>query len=153
MPRVLIVSYWFPPYSGIGGGCPNRWVLRAGSDGKTVTGFQTQNLGDIRTPAQVEAALKNAWVNSDGVFVELYEGPLWIASATNDGVLPGKTTLLSWFANFAERRRKTFASLGDPYPKTYRHTFDRASPGSLYYFDPSMCRVSGGPYGTIIVDK
>ena len=61
------------PYTRVGAGCPNRWVLEAGADGRTVTGFQTTNAQQVNTPAHTEGTLGNAWVNSDGVFVEIYE--------------------------------------------------------------------------------
>ena len=99
-----------------GGGCPNRWVLRAGADGKTITGFQTQNLGDINTPADIDLALKNAWVNSDASFVEFYEAPLWLAATTNNGILPSRRTIAQWANDFHERRRKQFSSMGESVP-------------------------------------
>jgi hypothetical protein len=136
-----------------GNGCPNRWVLRAGLDGKSVTGFQTQNISDISTPADIDLAFKNLIENSEGVFIELYEGPLWLAVHANKGVLPSRKTVGAWGQELAERRLKLFGKLGDPYPKTYRYTFSGANPGTLYYFDPSACRATGSPIGTIVVEK
>jgi hypothetical protein len=129
-------------------GCPNPWVLRAGADGKTITGFQTQNLSDITTPEQVDLALKNAWVNSEASFVELYEGPLWVAVHMNNGILPSRKTIGQWADDFHGRRRKEFASMGDPFPKTYSHTFSGVAPGTVTYFEPVSCRV-----GTIQIGR
>jgi hypothetical protein len=131
-----------------GGGCPNRWVLRAGEDGRTITGFQTQNPGDISTPADVDLALKNAWQNSEASFVELYEGPLWFAVNSNKGVLPSRKTIGQWAEDFHSRRRKQFGSMGDPFPATFRQTFNGVSAGTITYFEPSTCRV-----GTIVVNR
>jgi len=142
-----------PPYTARGAGCPNRWVLRAGEDGRTITGFQTVNPGAVATPADVELALRNAFVNSDASFVELYEGPLWAAVNLNQGLLPDKKTIGQWADVFHERRRKMFDDRGDPFPKTYRHTFSGVTTTSLYYFDPSACRTGPAPVGTIVIDR
>jgi plastocyanin len=142
-----------PPYTQRGSGCPNHWVLRAGADGKTITGLQTETPNDVGTPAEIDLALKNAFVNSDASFVELYEGPLRLAVTANNGVLPSGKTIARWADDFHERRRKMYSSMGDPFPKTYGHAFKRVSPSTLYYFDPSACRASTPPFGTIIVDR
>ena len=142
-----------PPYTVRGSGCPNHWVLRAGSDGKTITGYQTLNQADINTPADVDLAMKNALLNSDAVFVELYEGPLWAAAHANTGVLPGGKTLAQWADELHDRRRRMSASAGDPFPATYRHAFTGVTASTLYYFDRSACRGAGAPLGTIVVDR
>jgi hypothetical protein len=129
-----------------GAGCPNRWVLRAGADRKTITGFQTVNPGEISTPGEVDLALKNAWVNSEASFVELYEGPLWVAVHAHKGVLPGGKTIAEWADALHDRRRRAFESMGDPFPLTFRHEFRGARPGTITYFDASTCRT-----GTIVV--
>jgi len=129
-------------------GCPNRWVLRAGADGKTITGFQTQNLAEISTPADVDLALKNAWVNSDASFVELYEGPLWVAVHMNNGKLPGGKTIGQWTDTFIERRRTKFSSMSDPAPTTFKQTFSGVPTGTLTYFEPASCKA-----GTITIGR
>jgi len=46
-----------------------------------------------------------------------------------------------------------FPQFGDPQPATYAHTFSGVPPSSLYYFDPSACRTSKAPIGTIVIDR
>jgi len=41
--------------------------------------------------------------------------------------------------------------LGDPLPLTYSHTFSGVPAGTLTYFEPSACKASAAPIGTIIV--
>jgi hypothetical protein len=131
-----------------GGGCPNRWVLRAGADGKTITGFQTQNLAEINTPAEVDLALKNAWVNSDASFVELYEAPLWLSVHTGTGILPSGKTIGQWAEALHERRRQQFSAMGDPFPMVFRQTFSDVPAGTITYFEPASCKA-----GTIVVAR
>ena len=97
--------------------------------------------------------MKNAFVNSDGVFVELYEGPLWLSVHANKGVLPSRKTIGQWADQFHERRLRTTDAAGDPFPRTYRHVFNGAPAGPVYYFDPSVCRTAGTAFGTIVVDR
>lgn len=131
---------------GRGPGCPNPWVLGAGADGKTITGFQTQNLGEISRPEDVDLALRNAWDNSDASFVELYEAQLWPSVHANGGRLPSGRTIAAWADLFHDRRRKDFSEMGDPFPVTVRQTFTSSASGSLTYFEPATCRV-----GTITI--
>ena len=144
------------PYARIGAGCPNRWVLESGADGRTVTGFQTTNAQQVNSPALVEAALGNAWVNSDGGFVEIYEERFWEATRTNQGRLPSGRTLADWADRFHERRRTMFRNLPDPFPDIHRHTF-RLPAGlasqTLSYFDPATCRPGRAAFGTIVVER
>ncbi len=144
------------PYTRVGAGCPNRWVLEAGADGRTVTGFQTTNAQQVNTPAHTEGTLGNAWVNSDGVFVEIYEERFWEAVRTNQGKLPSGRTLATWADRFHERRRTMFRDLPDPFPAVHRHTFrltNRATPETLHYSDPSTCRPGNARVGSIVVER
>ena len=100
-----------PPFAMAGTGCPNRWVLEAGADGRTITGFQTVNLSRVSTAAQLEAALQNAFQSSDGSFVEIYEEVFWLATNSNGGVLPSGKTIGGWAADFDARRRQLFPNI------------------------------------------
>jgi len=86
-------------------------------------------------------------VNSEASFVELYEGPLWLAVHANGGILPSRKTIAQWANDFHQRRRE-FSSLGDPFPATFHHTFKDVPTGTFTYFDPSTCRT-----GTVVVAR
>jgi hypothetical protein len=110
---------------------PNRWAVRAGEAG-SVTGFQTQNPGEISTPADLEQTLTNLVDNTAGVFLEIYEQVLWRTAAEGVDLAP-------WAEVLHARRRDDWVSRGlvDPYPLRHRHTFDTA--GSFPYFHGSRC--------------
>lgn len=144
------------PYSRAGSGCPNRWVLEAGADGRTVTGLQTTNASQVDTPALVESTFNNAWVNSDASFVEIYEERFWEITHTNQGRLPSGRTLAAWADRFHERRRTLLRDLPDPFPRTHRHTFRLASGRSsetAWYFDPSTCGAGRVSVGRIVIER
>ena len=137
-----------PKFHYVGSGCPNRWVLEQSALGQ-LTGFQTTN--DLQTEADVDSALQNAWDNSDGIYVELYERN---ASQARTGVLPSGNTLAQWAEHFHERRRTSFPAIPDPFPMSYRHTFMRSrtsgEPQELYFVNGSKCAVgAAGNYGVI----
>ncbi len=126
------------PFATAGSGCPNRWVLQAGSDGMTVTGFQTTNGQGVSSPQDVEAALDNEEVNSDGVFLELYEQRLWELSKLG-GVLPSGRLLATRAQTLHQRRRAAFPQLADPLPAVVRYVFHGAAGQRFEYFDPRGC--------------
>lgn len=142
-----------PPYARAGTGCPNRWVLEAGADGQTVTGFQDVNAQNVSNPADVASSLQNLMVNSDGVFLEIYEERFWEIQNTNGGVLPDGKTLGQWAELLHERRRAFFPKLAEPVPKVHRHTFRRVGGQQrFYYYDPTSCGNGKPLFGTIIVE-
>ncbi len=61
-------------------GCPNRWAVDQGTIFSQIMGFQTRNPNELDPTAAtqspgVESALWNLTINSNGVFIELYEQP------------------------------------------------------------------------------
>ena len=165
MPRLAAIDS--PPSD-----CPNRWVLEAGEAGQ-VTGFQTQHSGKaVGTPQDLESTLQNAWDNSDGIFVEIYEARFWEAEMQPKSVLDrsaSKRTIAEWAEKFHKRRRKFWAPGGyaeknlgiegipDPFPMTHRHTFKRTIDSEtetqlLYYIHGSKCgKESNVNYGVIAI--
>jgi len=128
-------------------GCPNKWVLQEGLQGQ-VTGWQTTNEEFVANPADVDSSLLNALVNSQGVYVELYEERTWEATHQPNGIIsPAPTgtgrTMAQWADEFHARRRTLFPTLGDPFPLTYRKTFTRTQSGSanqtIYYVHGAKC--------------
>jgi dienelactone hydrolase len=113
-----------PNFHYVGSGCPNRWVLEQAALGQ-VTGYQTIN--DLLTDGDVDSALQNAWDNSDGIYVELYERN---ALQIEGKVLPSGKTSGQWAEDFHARRRANFPQLGDPFPLVHRHTFTRSGADS-----------------------
>ncbi len=68
-------------------GKPNRWVTKAGKDGQP-TGFQTRNLSDIYTTAQLQDTFENLWDNSTGHYLEVYEQLIWLAAQNDNQLVP-----------------------------------------------------------------
>jgi hypothetical protein len=119
-----------PGFHYVASGCPNRWVLEQAALGQ-ITGFQTTN--DLLTDEDVDSALRNAWENSDGIYVELYERN---AQQIEDKVLPSGLTALQWAARFHDRRRTAYPQVPDPFPAVHRHTFSRTAPGGAAQAHP-----------------
>jgi hypothetical protein len=137
-------------------GCPNKWVLQEGLEGQ-VTAWQTTNSEKVSNPADVDSALQNALVNSQGVYVELYEERFWEAVHQPNGILDplgSGRTMAQWVTQFHTRRRTLFPSLGDPFPTTYRHTFTRTqSTGNqtFYYIHGSKCGTGPSVAGAVVI--
>lgn len=133
-------------------GCPNKWVLQEGKEGQ-VTGFQTSNEEKVATAADADSALRNAWDNSQAVFVELYEERFFEAVRQPNGIIDpagsGKT-MAQWVTDFNTRRRTLFPALPDPFPVTYSHTFTGGAQ-TLYYVHGAKCGIGNARPGTIIV--
>ena len=141
-----------------GPGCPNRWVLQEGAEGQ-VTGFQTNNETGVANPSDVDSTLQNELINSQGVFIELYEERFWEAVHQPNGVIDplgsGKT-MAQWASDLHSRRRTLFASIPDPFPTTYRHTFTRTLPAQngnqvFYYVHGSRCGIGNAQPGVIVL--
>jgi hypothetical protein len=146
--------------------CPNRWAVNEGTRSGQIMGFQTANPGNLEGLSGVESALWNLSINSNGVFVELYEQPLWEAQHTRGtgaaaAVLdPSRTSLpagnpapfsknlFSWAEELHDRRKRlvdaTNPHLKDPFPPSHRHTFSKpiAAAETYYYIDPSRCSLT-----------
>jgi hypothetical protein len=137
-------------------GCPNKWVTQEGKEGQ-VTGFQTSNEAKVANPADVDSALQNALLNSQGVFVELYEERYWEAVHQPNGIidpLGSGRTMAQWVTQFQTRRRTLFPTLPDPFPTVYRYTFTRTqSTGNqtLYYVHGAKCSSSIAPAAVVIL--
>lgn len=143
------------PYTRAGTGCPNRWVLEAGADGKQVTGYQTNNARKVSNPADVNSTLQNMLVNSDGVFLEIYEERFWEIQNTSNGLLSDGKTIDDWAKILHERRKSFFPKLTDPFPKSHQHTFKLAKKTGqqkFYFYDPISCGTGKPIIGTIIVE-
>jgi hypothetical protein len=139
-------------------GCPNKWVLQEGLEGQ-VTGWQTNNAEKVANAADTDSALQNAWSNSQGIYVELYEERFWEAVHQPNGIIDpagSGQTMTQWANQFQTRRRSLFATLPDPFPATYRHTFTRTLPASAgnqvhYYVHGSKCGIGKATPGAVVV--
>ncbi|MDF0672738.1 MAG: hypothetical protein P0120_00140 [Nitrospira sp.] len=146
-----------------GPGCPNRWAVEEGTLYSQIMGFQTHNPSELGSG--VESALWNLTINSNGVFIELYEQPLWeIYHSRGTGptaaVLdpcrmtrkakpaPFSKNLFTWSEELHDRRKivvdPTNPHLGDPFPAFYTHTFSKAItlPETYYYINPLLSKIS-----------
>lgn len=150
-------------------GCPNRWAVNEGTLFSQIMGFQTDNPEGITSSADVESALWNLTINSNGVFIELYEQRLWeiyhslgtgaaavVLDPTRTGLPAGhparfSKNLLTWSEELHDRRKTlvdpTNPHLGDPFPAFYTHTFSKAiaAPETYYYINPSKCLMTIDP--------
>jgi hypothetical protein len=141
-----------------GPGCPNPFVLQEGFEGQ-VTGFQTSNANQVANPVQTDSSLQNALINSQGIFVELYEERYWEAVRQPNGVidpLGSGRTMSQWVTQFQSRRRTLFPSIPDPFPAKYSHTFTRtltAPSGNqtFYYIHGSKCGTGNAYPGAVVV--
>jgi plastocyanin len=148
---------------GSGGGCPNRWAVDEGTIHSQIMGFQTGNPQGIGTPADVESALWNLTINSNGVFLELYEQLVWEifhTLGTGSGgaaldparaslvVAPYSKSLHTWTEELHQRREAlaepTDPHLAEPFPEAYLHTFAKAiaAPETYYYINPAKCALT-----------
>jgi len=137
------------PFGRSGSGCPNPWVLRAGADGQ-ITAFQTNNQKQVSDPADLESTLRNAWDNSDAIFVEIYEERLWEVQMLG----AAGATLAEWDERFHQRRR-AMKPIPDPFPLRHRHTFKRTirdGPQDFFYVHGTKCSSAGkGKRGKVTV--
>jgi len=147
------------PFEGAGSGCPNKWVLEAGERGQ-VTGFQTNNAKGVATPVELESTFRNAWDNSDAIFVEIYEQLFWAAEVAGPVLDPNATgrTTGEWAEAFHQRRRDFWAGkIPEPFPLTHSHVFKRTinSPTAnqlFYYINPSKCGTDNtAKFGAIVI--
>jgi len=163
----------FSDYSS--GGCPNKWAAREGFEGQ-VLGYQTQN--QLTGPDDLSSALWNATLNSNAVFVEVYEKVLWIAeqhrlagnavlSTTSAGFadVPERQKSLAEWTSELHKRRRTIADFAvhannrhmkDPFPDRYAFTFKKnLAPGDLeshFFINPgARCTAGTLVYGRIDV--
>lgn len=146
-----------------GVGCPNKWAVNEGTLYTQIMGFQTNNAKEVALPKDVESSLWDLTINSNGVFIELYEERLWeifqtLGTGATASVLdPTRTSLpagnpapfsknLFTWANELHDRRKQLVNaanpnLADPFPTIYEHTFSQPlNWGETYYYiNPSKC--------------
>jgi hypothetical protein len=151
-----------------GSGCPNRWAVEEGTLHSQIMGFQTNNPQGVGSPADVESALWNLTINSNGVFIELYEQLVWeiyhtLGTGATAAVLDANRTtlmgnpapysknLFTWAEELHERREKlvdlTNPHLGDPFPSFHQHTFSKVitAPETYYYINPAKCALTTDP--------
>lgn len=81
---------------------PNRWVVQAGERGQP-TAFQTRNLGDINTPAQLQMALENLWKNSTAHYLEAYEQIIWEIGNNDNVLVPDSESEINTLAEWNEQ--------------------------------------------------
>ena len=154
-------------------GCPNVLAVEEGTLHGQVMGFQTNNDKEVANPADVESALWNAVINSNAVFIELYEQRVWeirhrkgvgasadVLDPTRIGgprPAPYSKNLRAW-ARELHRRREILATdaSGDaipylevPFPKKHEAVFQRALPPGAteryYYVNPAHCSSTTDP--------
>lgn len=146
------------PFAGAASSCPNPWALREGEDGQ-ITGWQVQNAKSVFDPVTVESCLRNAWDNSDGIYVELYEERIWEAETAGPVLDPKATglTLKQWDDRFYQRVKSFWSSkVKDPFPLTHRHVFTRTTTNKnesqvFYYTNPKSCINNTKSFGAIII--
>lgn len=156
-----------------GPGCPNKWAVEEGTLFAQIMGFQTRNPSELdsvpgpQAPG-IESALWNLTINSNGVFIELYEQPLWeIYHSLGTGVsaamldpsrtglvnnpAPYSKNLFTWAEELHARRKAlvdpTNPHLHDPFPTFYQHVFSKAiaAPETYYYINPARCSMTTDP--------
>ncbi|MBM4246125.1 MAG: hypothetical protein FJ148_20395 [Deltaproteobacteria bacterium] len=155
-------------------GCPNRFAVEEGTLCGQAMGFQTNNAKEVANPADVESALWNLTLNSNAVFVELYEQRVWDirhrmgtgssgevldpSRTGNGGPAPYTKTLNAWTKEL-HRRRKLLATdaagdavpyLEKPFPSKHEHHFLGSVPAGsnevyYYYVNPWKCSSTSDP--------
>ncbi len=142
------------PYTNAPDGCPNRWVLEAGARTRDqITGWQTNNEGGVGNLEELESALQNAWDNSDGVVVEVYEG-LFLEAALGARKLPSGKTVGQWAELFHQRRKEMAGpKTPDPFPSTYSWTVPASAQGTITFFDPARCDPRAPKTGALVVER
>ncbi|MBK9037209.1 MAG: hypothetical protein IPL61_39190 [Myxococcales bacterium] len=154
------------------GGCPNKWANVEGRRG-AITGYQTKN--DIANSDELSSALWNETLDTNAVFLEVYELALW--RALQERVSLGQTYLSTSAAGYADiperqksladwtaelhARRRTIANdvsnannrhMKDPFPDSYTFHFKKnLNPAtvlaeSYFFINPAgRCTHPGAP--------
>lgn len=146
------------PFAQAASSCPNPYALREGEAGQ-ITGWQTQNAKSVNDSKSIESALRNAWDNSDGIYVELYEERIWQAETAGPVLDPAATglTLKQWDDCFYQRVKSFWKNkVADPFPASfkkvfYRTTSNKTEAQAFYYINPSSCINNSKSYGTIVI--
>jgi plastocyanin len=149
-------------------GCPNRWAVEEGTLFSQIMGFQTQNPETVTSPGDLESTLWNLTINSNGVFLEIYEQVAWevlhtrgsgetaaVLDANRVNLMgnpaPYSKNLFTWTEELHGRRKDladpSNAHLRDPFPGFHQHTFSNASaaPVTYYFVNPSTCGQTHDP--------
>jgi hypothetical protein len=131
-------------------------------------GFQTANPARVDSSDAIESTLWNLTINSNGVFIELYEqlvweiyhtqgaGPTAAVLDSNRPTLVGNPApysknLHTWVEELHERREALVDDDNphtyDPFPPFHIHTFSKAinAPETYYYINPSKCALTADP--------
>ena len=136
--------------------CPNPYALREGEAGQ-ITGWQSQNARTVNSPETMESTLRNAWDNSDGIYLEFYEERIWEAETAGPVLDPKGTgrTLRQW-DSLLHQRVKSFwgTKVEDPFPLKHRQVFKRTTANKneaqvFYYVNPQSCKNGTKSFGVI----
>jgi Secretion system C-terminal sorting domain len=146
------------PFGAPASGCPNPYALREGEAGQII-GWQTQNAKVVNDPESMESALRNAWDNSDGIYVEFYEERIWQAETAGPVLDANATglTLKQWDDRLYQRMKSFWKNkVADPFPSSFKHVFYRTTPNknesqSFYYINPSSCINNSKSFGAIVI--
>jgi uncharacterized protein (TIGR03437 family) len=149
-PNLPLESYW-----PVGGGCPNRWVVKEGAEGQ-ITGYQTVNRAGVNTTEELDSSFDNLFAHTDAIFLEIYEELGWLTENTNRGLLPSGKPLGNWTSDLHRRRVDpvfpNFTRAGNPFPSTHSYTFTQPGPRIYYFAHGSKCGKGNQEWGAIIVD-
>ena len=146
--------------------CPNAIAVREGVANSKITGFQVRNV--INTASDIDAALWNMTLNTNGVFFEPYEFGAWRMrkeSARNAGgvlnatpAVKVETATLNFSAATAKSgamwnavllaRAKTLSAdpannnlfQANPYPSEYSVAISATSTSERYFFNSRACK-------------
>ncbi len=148
------------PFALSASSCPNPFALREGEAGQIV-GWQTQNAKSVNDPLTMESCLRNAWDNSDGIYVEFYEERIWEAENLGSVLDPKGTglTLKQWDDRFYQRVKSFWGKqVADPFPLSHKHIFQRTTmikneTQTFYYINPTACINGSKSYGTIVIQS
>ena len=113
-----------------------------------------QGSAKVANPSDVDSTLQNALINSQAVFVELYEERYWEAVHQPNGIIDPSgsgRTMAQWVTELQSRRRTQFPTLPDPFPTTFTHTFTSSTTQTLYYVHGAKCGLGNSTAGTIVV--
>ncbi|HKP36441.1 MAG TPA: hypothetical protein VJT71_06255 [Pyrinomonadaceae bacterium] len=174
LPRAILLPHG--TQGGTEDGCPSNWATDQGTVYNQFTGFQTNNdkktaddqsdeghTKGINDEKDVESALWNMTVYSNGVFIEIYEQRLWeilklkgsgpsgnkldpSRSRKTGNPAPFSKSLHEWMLELHDRRHELGRRLNnpyavDPFPNQYEFTFAKSITAreSYYYINPGKC--------------
>lgn len=154
------------PVDSSGSSCPNAMATREGVAFDKVTGFQVIN--SLQGALDVDAALWNLTLNTNGLFFEYYESDAWVtrkqaahnaglafnpappvqrdagtvgaASATAKSGVQWNNLLLARAAAFSADARHANPYQANPYPSSYTVTVSSEPGATRYLFNSRACK-------------